>query len=407
MRYKCEKCGKVMEDVSFYTYRDGRKSELCKKCLTMHIDDYDESTFVWLLEKFDVPYIPEEWNILRDRTYEKNGGKKKGTSAVFGKYLAKMKLNQYKGARWVDSARIIAEREAKVSSEQIREIAFDSNLRKKYEDGVITEAEYRTMCPVVQQQQEDYEAAVNATAPISIDDNNPFDETQFLAENQIPDLSANLTDKDRIYLAMKWGRTYRSAEWIELEKMYNDMMNSFDIQDADSLNTLVLLCKTTLKANQAIDSGDIEGFQKLSKVQESLRKTAKFTAAQNKEEKEDYISSIGQLVSICEQQGFIPRYATDIPQDKVDQTLKDQKDYIYKLVTDDLGFGQQIEDALKKIEIQRQFEIEENKKIEALGEDYNPSDFEPTLDDDDIADFDEDIAAQRDLDERRRNLEVL
>ena len=57
------------------------------------------------------------------------------------------------------------------------------------------------------------------------------------------------------------------------------MMNSFDIQDADSEHTLILACKTDLKANQAIDAGDIEGFQKLSKVSESLRKTAKWTAA--------------------------------------------------------------------------------------------------------------------------------
>ena len=62
------------------------------------------------------------------------------------------------------------------------------------------------------------------------------------------------------------------------------MMNSFDIQDADTINTLILICKTNLKMNQALDAGDIEGFQKLSKVSESLRKSAKFTAAQNKEQ---------------------------------------------------------------------------------------------------------------------------
>ena len=153
------------------------------------------------------------------------------------------------------------------------------------------------------------------------------------------------------------------------------MMNSFDIQDADSKHTLVLLCKTNLKANQAIDAGDIEGFQKLSKVSESLRKTAKFTAAQNKEEKGDFVDSIGDLIVLCEREGFIPRYCTDIPQDKVDFTLRDQKEYIYKLITQDLGFGQQIEDALKKIEVQRQLEEDERDRMEKEGDDYNP--YEP------------------------------
>ena len=43
------------------------------------------------------------------------------------------------------------------------------------------------------------------------------------------------------------------------------MTESFDIQDADTINTLILICKTNLKMNQYLDSGDIEGFQKISK----------------------------------------------------------------------------------------------------------------------------------------------
>lgn len=107
--------------------------------------------------------------------------------------------------------------------------------------------------------------------------------------------------------------------------------------------------------NQAIDCGDMDGFQKLSRVYDSLRKSAKFTAAQNKEDKNDFVDSIGEFVAMCErEEGFIPRYATDIPQDKVDLTLKDMNNYLYKLVTQDLGFGQQIEDSLKKIQIQKE-----------------------------------------------------
>jgi hypothetical protein len=79
-------------------------------------------------------------------------------------------------------------------------------------------------------------------------------------------------------MAVKWGKLYKPNEWVILETDYTKMKKSFDIQDADSENTLILLCKTNLKANQAIDCGDIEGYQKLAKVAESLRKSAKFTA---------------------------------------------------------------------------------------------------------------------------------
>ena len=107
-------------------------------------------------------------------------------------------------------------------------------------------------------------------------------------------------------------------------------MNSFDIQDADSMNTLILICKTDLKMNQALDCGDYENYQKLSRVSEGLRKTAKFTAAQNKEDKDEYVDSIGELITMCEKDGFIHRYILDIPQDKVDATLQDMNEYVRK-----------------------------------------------------------------------------
>ena len=156
------------------------------------------------------------------------------------------------------------------------------------------------------------------------------------------------------------------------------MMNSFDIQDADTKSTLILLCKTDLKMNQAIDAGDVDGFQKLSRVSDSLRKSAKFTAAQNKEQKNDYVDSVGEIVAICEKEGFIPRFCTDIPQDKVDKTLKDMNNYLYKLVTQDLGFGQQIEDSLKKIQLQKEMndseillDEEDEDSLELQDEDFS------------------------------------
>ena len=166
------------------------------------------------------------------------------------------------------------------------------------------------------------------------------------------------------------------------------MTESFDIQDADTINTLILICKTNLKMNQALDIGDLDGYQKLARVSESLRKSAKFTAAQNKEDKNDFVDSVGELVTLCEKEGFIPRFATDIPQDKVDLTLKDMNDYLHKLVTQDLGFGQQIEDALKKIQIQK-----EMNEAEAAAQDGQIE-----LEDEDYAAFINEMEAQKDSD---------
>lgn len=367
--YKCQKCGKVLDEGQFYTYKNGTKTELCKKCLTMHIDNFDESTYLWLLEKMDVPYVPAEWNSLRDKAYAKDAEKMNGMS-VFGKYLSKMKLKQWKEYSWADSEKLQAEAAAKAENNGVeKNEEFEAELQAKYEAGEISEAEYKTLMSVpAQMKAEEERPAANPY----LGPDNPYNEQEMFPEEELPDPSAELTQEDKIYLAMKWGRMYKLAEWVELEKTYNEMMESFDIQDADTKNTLILLCKTTLKANQALDSGDIEGFQKLSKVQESLRKSAKFTAAQNKEKKDDFIDCVGELVVMCEKEGFIPRYATDIPQDKVDITLRDMQNYTRKLVTQDLGFGQQIEDALKKIQLQKELEAQEdiNEPEKLSTEDY-------------------------------------
>lgn len=390
----CEKCKHTMDEANFYTYKDGSKTELCKKCLTMHIDMFNPDTFMWVLEKMDVPYVPAEWDSLRDKDIEKKGIKATA-SAVFGKYLSKMKLKQWKEYGWADTEKLQAEHAEKAAIRAEEQAAKDAYYQEQLEAGIISEAQYKTMVSGKAQLDRAYNQVASGAQFLGND--NPYNENFFMDESELANPAAELTQEDKVYLAMKWGRLYKPAEWVELERMYTEMTNSFDIQDADSEATLILLCKTNLKQNQAIDSGDIEGFQKLSKVSESLRKTAKFTAAQNKEAKGDFVDSVGELIRLCETEGFIPRFCTDIPQDKVDMTLADQKEYIRKLVTQDLGFGQQIEDAIKKIQIQKEMNEAADRAREEAGDNYiDPID---EVDDEDMAAFFEEKAAQSDQDE--------
>ena len=393
----CEKCNKTMDENNFYTYKDGHKTELCKKCLTMHINNFDPSTFLWLLEKMDVPYVPEEWNVLRDRAYAKDPLKMNGMS-VFGKYLSKMKLKQWKDYGWADTERLQEENKKK-AEEKAEEIAErEADAKERFERGEISEAQYKTLTST-EKQFENRVMMPPGSVPGGIAPN-AFNENNFMSEEELPDPALDLTQDDKVYLAMKWGRLYKPNEWIELEKKYNEMMNSFDIQDSDTTGTLILICKTYLKMNQAIDCGDMEGYGKLSRVYDSLRKSAKFTAAQKKEQKEDYVDSVGALVAMCEREGgFIPRFATDIPQDKVDATLQDMNNYIKKLVTQDLGFGQQIEDSLKKIQIQKEMNDAEQSAIEN-------GDEVPMLNDENFADYYEDVAEQKEQDKDISTKEV-
>lgn len=374
--YSCEKCGKTMDERNFYTHKDGNKTKLCKKCLTLHIDNFNPDTYLWALELLDVPYVPEEWNVLRDRAYAKNPFGMNGMS-VFGKYLSKMKLKLWKDYTWADSEKLQAlNAEKRAATEKTSEanLAYNEELKKQYENGEIPEAQYKTLVST-----EIQNAEMAFKAPMSeVAENGFYNEKNFISEDELINPADELTQDDKIMLAMKWGRLYKPSEWVELEKKYQEMMKSFDIQDSDTEGTLLVICKIYLKMNQAIDCGDLDGFQKLSRTYESLRKSAKFTAVQNKEQNNNFVDSIGALVAYCEEKGgAIPKFVIDEPLDKVDKIIADLKEYNKTLIYSDTTLSTQIEDYLKQRRIldeqreekRRQKELKEAEKT-LTNEDY-------------------------------------
>ena len=387
-RKVCQKCKRQMEDTNFYTYRDGTKHKYCKACLTMHIDNFEPSTFLYILEDMDVPWLPWEWNSLRDKAYAKNPQKMTGMS-VIGKYLSKMKLKQFKDKTWADSQKLQQQHEKLIGIQAEQDREYAARVQQQFVNGEISEAQYRTL--VSTEFQKEHEYAVPVPDPIGAD--NMFNEKDFISQDDLPDFSDQLTLEEKQYLAMKWGRTYKVQEWLELQKKYTEMMDSFDIQDADSKNTLIFICKTYLKMNQAIDCGDVEGYQKLSRVYDSLRKSAKFTAAQNKEEKTDFIDSVGQLVAYCQKcGGAIPRYEIDTPYDIVDKIINDLKEYNRTLIYEDTALARQIEDYIKE---SRAAAANKRDRAQAKAKGLEA----PEVTDQDIADFKDFIRQQQEISE--------
>lgn len=324
-------------------YSNDGKLNQCKKCITMHVDNWNPVTYMWILQEVDVPYIPDEWNKLLE-SYGKDKSKVTGMT-ILGRYLSKMKLKQFKEYRWKDTEFLQELANSKIEQ---------AMKRQGYDAAAITTAIERATVPIPQGEitppvyqetpEEDYFAEQSGATE---DDNIIEDE---------------LTEEDRRYLRLKWGKTYKPEEWVKLEQLYEEMMNSYDIQGAGHIDTLKLICKTSLKANQLIDIGDIEGFQKMSKVYNELMKSGKFTAAQNKAESGEFVDSIAELVEICEKEGFIPRYYVDKPGDKVDETLQDMKNYTHTLVVEEMNLGNLIENAVK--EMAKEENKEEDEDIE-------------------------------------------
>lgn len=340
-QYFCSKCRRTMGRDQFYVsnntekYPDGVMGQ-CKKCLTMHVDNWNPETFLWILQEADVPYVQEEWNKLMVK-YAKDPAKINGTT-IMGRYLAKMRLNQWNKYRWDDTEFL----------QKVRNNDIEQTMKRQGYDA-------QQIAEVLEQG-----AFRMPNGEIKIPDNQ--DE---IVQPQIPPSPAQeavdlgLTDEDIKYLRIKWGN-YRPEEWVSLEQLYSDMMESYDIQSAGDKNTLILACKASLKANQLLDLADIEGSQKAAKMYEMLMKAGKWTAAQNKTEENELIDSVGELIAICEKDGFIPVYYQDTPNDKVDRVIQDMQNYTRTLINDELGLGNMIENALRNIE-------DEREHIEAAG----------------------------------------
>ena len=385
-QYYCKKCNRTMGADQFYgsnnlqKYPNG-KLDTCKKCITMHVDNFNPDTYMWILQECDVPYVPDEWHKLLEK-YAYNRDKLTGMT-ILGRYLSKMKLKQHKDYRWKDTAFLQEmadtkkEQAMKRQGYDAQEIALQLEKDRQYlpEDGVAKE-------PV-------YDETPSAPYPV---------EDYFAEQCEGEELNIDLTDEDKTYLRLKWGKTYKPEEWVKLEQLYEEMMQSYDIQGAGHIDTLKLICKTSLKANQLIDMGDIEGFQKMSKVYDSLMKSGNFTAAQNKSESGEFVDSIGELIELCEKDGYIERYYVESPNDKVDLTIQDMQRYTRTLIEEETNISTMVEKALRE-NAKEDEEDAKNNESDIIDEaDLSIEDLEKTLKDEDYTDFEDfkDELAQED-----------
>ena len=139
-----------------------------------------------------------------------------------------------------------------------------------------------------------------------------------------------------------------------METMYNKYAQEYEL-NVDREAVLVEMCKTYLKMNEALDTENYTAYKNLSAVFDQLRKSGKFTEAQNKEDRQQVLSSIGELVALCEQEGGIipnlPQFDPEqYPQDKIDFSLKDLKAYTRNLAVNELGLSDLIESYIEKLE---------------------------------------------------------
>lgn len=384
----CEKCKKTMNIKEFYgsnnleKYPDG-KLNVCKKCLTMHVDNWNPDTFLPILQECDVPYIPKIWN-NKLATYGKDRSKVTGMT-IIGRYLSTMKIKPNDKWRWKDTQYLqeIADHE---TEEAMKRQGYDAqeidqvvreNRKTIPEAGTVFELDLHDPVPTYGQL-----------------DTTGYTEDYFDRDSDNDEEIENeLSDDDRRFLRLKWGKAYKPEEWVKLEQLYQEMTQSYDIQGAGHEDVLKLVCKTSLKANQLLDIGDVDGAQKMVKMYDSLMKSGRFTAAQNKAENGEFLDSISEFVVLCEKEGFIPRYYTDGPKDRVDETIADLKGYTHSLVVEEMNLGNLIENAVKQMAIE-----EAKEEDEDIDDDLTLEEIE-SLKDEDFEEFDDFLDEETDADD--------
>lgn len=360
----CSKCGRTLKETDFFKMKTGNRYDLCKDCLCQYIDNRKPDTFKWILEAFDVPYIEKKWTQLTNERYKKDPGKF-GPKSVIGTYLRTMNMTQYRDLHYEDSDMLNhfsnPIEENKDSDQLASDQKYEEDLLRQLQEGKINETQYNTLTKTNQKRESKVDENGFLVELENLNINSTEDTQPEESQEQTPQYQFDptywtdqLDNEDIDYLMLKWGTMYTPEEWVKMETMYGKYSQEYDL-NVDREEVLKKMCKTSLKMDEALDAGDVTGYKNLAAVFDQLRKSGKFTEAQNKEDRQQVLSSIGELVALCEQEGGIipalPQYDPDqYPQDKIDFTLRDLKAYTYSLVSNELGLGDLIESYIEKLE---------------------------------------------------------
>ena len=112
-----------------------------------------------------------------------------------------------------------------------------------------------------------------------------------------------------------------------------------------------------------------------------------------------FVDSVGELIEMCEKEGYIERYYIEQPNDKVDFTIRDMQRYTRTLIEEETNLSDMIEMALKQ-NAKEDEDAKANEEFDIIDDDdLAYEDLERNVVDKDFEDFNDFIDAQREEDE--------
>lgn len=165
-------------------------------------------------------------------------------------------------------------------------------------------------------------------------------------------------------LKAHWGDNWEPRELVQMQEYYEQMKEDFNIENKAHDDYLRKIVKTSLQSDKYLAEGDIQSFQKMSKVYNDLMKAAEFSAA-SKKKKDDTegVDSVGLIYALAEKKKFIPQYHNKENPDIVDKTEKNLKSFMHRLISNEADLTTLLENAAKRV-------MEQEKEEELKDQEY-------------------------------------
>lgn len=164
-----------------------------------------------------------------------------------------------------------------------------------------------------------------------------------------------LSSAEGAALREKWGVEYDPVDIRFLEDYYTRIVAT------QNVNTPILqeyakdLCEIELRIKKGVRAN--EDVKKEMDARDNIIKMANFTANNSKNATD--FDSVGELITYCVRKGWRPEYHTE-PQDSIDFIMKNNQDYLRRLVQGEGNFAEQVEDKAAQFNLADRIENEES-----------------------------------------------
>ncbi|WP_291566952.1 MULTISPECIES: hypothetical protein [unclassified Clostridium] len=264
-------CNKKLAETNFYNSKSplfpNGKVNICKNCIKEMIDYSDMETIYAVFRILDIPFFYNRWEEACRKT-PKN---------PFGNYIrmANSGLNEFKGARWKDSAF----KEEKSNHDEIQDIYKIEDIEKDL-----------------------------------LKDFKPTKE-----------------------MLIKWGTKYNPEQYIKLENFYTEMMEKNNIETPQDMDYLKKISVISMKIDEELEAGHYAQAKQLGDLFSKYMADSKFRAMDKTDaDKTGGIRNFSTIYAEVESDGFIPpweyyRKIKGLSQDIIDKCIMHMENFTLKL----------------------------------------------------------------------------